>query len=139
MLGTSTYEVMCLLGTSTYEVMCLLGTSTYEVMCLLGTSTYEVFFTTKELTSSVNCGILCLFCSLTITEQVPPLPSKVILSVVEIDRALVCCNAGVVGVSASLKVIGAGLLFTIGTTGGFFILPPTTRDPTFTIDSATST
>lgn len=89
-------------------------------------------------TSSVNCGILCLLFNLTWTEHVPPLPSKVILSVDVIDNALVCCSAGVVGVRANLNVIGAGLLLTIGTTAGFFTFPPTMKDPKLTIDSGTS-
>lgn len=72
------------------------------------------------------------------TLHVPPLPSSVIFSVGVIDNALVCCKANVVGVRASLNVIGAGLLLTTGTSGGFFSLPPTTRDPKFIIDSGTS-
>ena len=91
------------------------------------------------LTSSINCGIRRFGLNNTSTLHVPPLASRVIGFVGAILRTPGWCRALAVGVRARVKVIAAGLLFTIGMY--FLTTLPTSRGPRFTtlsFGSATS-
>ena len=91
------------------------------------------------LTSSINCGIRQFGLNNTSTLHVPPLASRVMGFVGAMLRTPGCCRALVMGVRARVKVIAAGLLFTMGMY--FLTTLPMRRGPRFTtlsLGSATS-
>ena len=64
------------------------------------------------LTSSANCGMRLLGAKITSTLLVPPLGRRKMSAVGVMLSMLACCSATSPGVIATVKVMGAGLLFT---------------------------